>query len=428
MLLLRTLRIVTEYHRVFHLLGYVFQNKIYSRTDIRRRVSLATHDRRKSRCWSNFTFNSMLTRNCSERWSKAKREGGGDWEIVEVGQKRAVAWGKGEMEPEFDSAAHGWLWSKRGQLWVTRKQEGGETTVHHDGRGKGGGSDDRGVWKRRGSKRNRYRGYGGTVSLASAANLQVSCGVCVAPNRGDFAILERVWSKGREVFCLWISFVAKIVTRIRASFPCSCACVPVYVYVCICGIVLATSSLVCRSENLGDEDPQWSGVVASSSLSSSLSRFEASQEGITIVDCWDGGSFLSAKGLTRPDWLIGREDNRKELVDASRRPRVPGGGCPPVRTGEYTFTRLETTRGEEADKCTVSLRFSLFCGLRFYSFDRKPNTHQSCKCDPYAWSALQQCDCSQPFAYVFPRFSSASETKLFETIVLWCKYKQKDEI
>lgn len=262
--------------------------------------------------------------------------------------------------------------SKRGQLRVTRKQEGGETSVHHDGRGKGGDSDHRGVWKRRGSKRNRYRGYGGTVSLASAANLQLSCGVCVTPYRGYFAILERVWSKGKEVFFLWIFFVAKIGTRIRASFPCSCA--PVYVYVCICGIILATSSLVCRSENLGDEDPQWSGVVASSSLSSPVSRFEASQEGITIVDCWDGGSFLSAKGLTRPDWLIGREDNRKELVDASRRPRVPGGGCPPVRTGEYTFTRLETTRGEEADKCTVSLRFSLFCGLRLFE---NPTTHAS---------------------------------------------------
>lgn len=34
---------------------------------------------------------------------------------------------------------------KRGQLRVTRKQEGGETTVHHDGRGKGGGSDHRGA-------------------------------------------------------------------------------------------------------------------------------------------------------------------------------------------------------------------------------------------------------------------------------------------
>ena len=68
----------------------------------------------------------------------------------------------------------------------------------------------------------------------------------------------------------------RLVLRVRVPL---CTCMCVYV-----GSVLATSSLVCRSENLGDEDPEWSGVVASSPLPSSISRFEASQEGITIVD------------------------------------------------------------------------------------------------------------------------------------------------
>lgn len=186
------------------------------------------------------------------------------------------------------------------------------------------------------------------------------------------------------------------------------------------GSVLATSSLVCRSENLGDEDPEWSGVVASSPLPSSISRFEASQEGITIVDyCWDGGSFLSAKGLTRSDWLIGREDNRKELVDASRRPRVPGGGCPPVRTGEYTFTRLETTRGEEADKC--SSRVAPFLAFLRASFPLvRSRTRQM-------WSQYYNSAFFPPM-FLLDFHPWFSEWNLFETIVLRWMYKQKDEI
>lgn len=41
-----------------------------------------------------------------------------------------------------------------------------------------------------------------------------------------------------------------------------------------------------------------------------------------------------------------------------------------MRTGEYTFTRLETTRGEEADKCTVSRSVSRFSAGFVYSFNR----------------------------------------------------------
>lgn len=106
-------------------------------------------------------------------------------------------------------------------------------------------------------------------------------------NRGS------VWSRNEKVFSSLLSLSrgenqnALFVHPVRASFPCFVRVVSVYVYVyvCICGIILATSSLVCRSENSGDEDLQWSGVVASSALASSLSRFEAGQEGITIVDC-----------------------------------------------------------------------------------------------------------------------------------------------
>lgn len=74
------------------------------------------------------------------------------------------------------------------------------------------------------------------MSLASAANLQVSCGVCVARLiAGISRSFRSVCSRNEKVFSslLNLSRGENQNTIIRASFPCSCVW-PLCTYVCMC--------------------------------------------------------------------------------------------------------------------------------------------------------------------------------------------------
>lgn len=76
-----------------------------------------------------------------------------------------------------------------------------------------------------------------------------------------------------------------------------------------------------------------------------------------------------------------------------------------MRTGEYTFTRLETTRGEEADKCTVSRSVSRFSAGFVYSFNQPTRINPAKRArigDLFYFITARR-------AYVFARFPSSCE-------------------